>query len=62
MEFEAPGFSFDNRGVLDKDDNAVIRRLAVLSWKDASNPGKVWQNLVSDQAMTDNEERRVDDV
>ena len=62
MEFEAPGFSFDNSGVLDKDDNAVIRRLAVLSWKDASNPGKVWQNLVSDQAMTDNEERRVDDV
>ena len=62
MEVEAPGFNFDNRGILDKDDNAVLRRLAVLSWKDATNPGKVRQNLVSEQAMSDNEERRVGDV
>ena len=61
-EFEAPGFSFDNRGLLDKDDNAILMGLAVLSWKDAKNSGKVRQNLISEQVMPDNEERRVDDV
>ncbi|XP_020600662.1 NFX1-type zinc finger-containing protein 1-like isoform X1 [Orbicella faveolata] len=62
MEFEARGFSFDNRGVLDKDDNAVRMGLAVLSWKDATNSGKVRQNLISEQAMSDNEERGVRDI
>ena len=62
MEFEARGFSFDNRGVLDKDDNAVLMELAVLLWKDAKNSGKVKQNLMCEEAMSNNEERRVDDV
>ena len=62
MEFEAPGFSFDNREGLDKDDNSILMGLAALSWKDAKNPGKVRQHLISEEAMSENEERRVDDV
>ena len=62
MEFEAPGFSFDNRGVLNKDDNAVLMGLAVLSWKDAKNSRNVRRNLTSEKAMSEKEERRVDDV
>ena len=62
MEFEAPGFSFDDREVFDKDDNSILMGLAVLSWKDAKNHGKVRQNLISEEAMSENEERGVHNV
>lgn len=62
MEFEAPGFSFDDREVFDKDDNSILMGLAVLSWKDAKNHGKVRQNLIREEAMSENEERGVHNV
>ena len=62
MAFEVRGFSFDNRGISDKDDNAVGMGLAVLSWKDAKNSRKVRENLISEEAMSGNEERRVGNV
>jgi len=61
MAFEAREFSFDNRGISDKDD-AVSMGLAVLSWKDAENSREMRQNLISEEAMSDNEERGVGDV
>ena len=62
MEFEAPGFSFDDREVFDKDDNSILMGLAALSWKDAKNLGKVRQNLISEEAMSEHEEGEVHNV
>ena len=61
-EFETPGFSFGNDRVLDDEDNTVLKGIAVLSMEDAKNPDYVRRNLISKEAMADDDEREVRDV
>ncbi|KAL9958948.1 hypothetical protein ACROYT_G036026 [Oculina patagonica] len=62
IEVETTGFSFDNKQVLDKEDNAVLMGIAALSMEDARNPNYVRRNLIYNEAMAYDEERNIRDV
>ena len=64
-EVATPGYCFNNEEGFDRDANATLREIAVVSLNEAKNPGYLKRNLVSKEVMTEEEEdavRHVNDL